>query len=279
MTISITLSDEQISQLYNSFKEYQIADKNEYIKYRFKTSDTSISVYTSNKVVFQGDSAEIYALTFKNVKSYDHAGSDEVGTGDYFGPVIVCGCICKASDFEYLEKLKINDSKKILDEKIRELAPLLMDRLVHTILILDNRKYNEINKTNNLNKIKARLHNQAYINLSKKDNLPEKLIIDQFTPKDLYFKYLNEETTIIREVHLETKAESKYLAVAAASIIARYQFLLYFDKLSLKYNFDFPKGAGSLVDNKIIEFANKYGKEALNDVAKLHFKNTGVLDK
>ncbi len=279
MNISIELNETQINELYNSLSDFLVPDNNQYIRYRFKTSDTTISVYTSNKVVFQGDSAKIYSQAFTNIKAYDHAGSDEVGTGDYFGPVVVCGCIVKATDFDLLYQLKVNDSKKITDDKIREIAPTLIKNITHSTLILDNKKYNFVHQTNNMNAIKAKLHNQAYINLRKKESLPKTIIIDQFTPEKSYYNYLKDEDLVIDKIHFETKAESKYLAVAVASIIARYAFLDYFDKMSLKYEFPFKKGAGDAVDLQIVEFAKKYGKEKLNEVAKVHFKNSSVLDK
>ena len=78
----------------------------------------------------------------------------------------------------------------------------------------------------------------------------------------------------IKNLNFETKAENKFIAVACAAIIARYAFLDYFDQLSEKYDFMFPKGAGKSVDIKGKEFVKIHGGSALRDVAKLHFINT-----
>ena len=279
--ISITLNDNQINDLLNNYKSYLIDNPNKYVHYHFKINNNSIIVYTSKKTVFSGVDSNTLASKYQtnnDIKPYDHAGSDEVGTGDYFGPVVVCGCVVLEKDFKLLTDLKVNDSKVINDKKIREIAPILMDNLVYSILVLENKKYNDIHNKFNLNAIKAKLHNQTYNHLKNKTTLPDLCVVDQFTPKDLYYKYLKYENDIYTNIHFETKAESKYLAVACASIIARYTFLECWDKLEEKYNFTFGKGANDIVDQQIKEFVSIYGFDKLNEVAKVHFKNTDVIN-
>ncbi len=122
--------------------------------------------------------------------------------------------------------------------------------------------------------MKAMLHNQAFTNLNKQVKLPKLAIIDQFTPKDLYFKYLKDETVIYEDLIFETKAESKYLAVAVASIIARFAFNVALMQMSKHYNFNFLSGANPKVDKNAQDFVNKYSIKELNKVAKVHFSNT-----
>ena len=279
--ISLLLNDTQINELVDKYKDNIVDNPNKYVHYHFKINKSSIIIYTTKKAVFSGLDALILAQDYQpinDIQPYSHAGSDEVGTGDYFGPVVVCGVIVLESDFNLLLNLKVNDSKLINDKKICEIAPILMEKLTYSILVLNNRKYNEIHNTYNMNAIKAKLHNQVFNHLKNKAPLPKLCVVDQFAPKDLYFKYLKYENDIFTNIKFETKAESKYLAVACASIIARYTFLECWKKLEEKYNFKFNKGANEIVDSQIKEFVNIYGFNKLNEVAKVHFKNTNVID-
>lgn len=273
-TITLSLSDKEITKFNSVYHEYLVDSNNQYIKYQYRLEGAVITVYTSNKAVFQGNNAHIYAAAFIK-KEKAMAGSDEVGTGDYFGPVCVCACIVEENDYEFLRNLKVDDSKNLTDEHISTIAPKIMQRLKYSILILDNTKYNKVHETNNMNEIKAKLHNQAYINLIHKGyTIPKAAYVDQFEPEDSYFRHIQSEKEIYRDLTFEVKAESKYIAVACASIIARYAFLESMKKMSQYYKFEFPKGAGEIVDIKAQEFVNRYSIAKLKDVAKIHFKNT-----
>jgi len=273
--ISLTLSNPQILELKEKYSSYSVKDNNPYILYRFHPADCVITVYTSKKAVFQGNKAEEYAKDYQRKETFPSAGSDEVGTGDYYGPICVCAALITEENYKKIEKYHITDSKKTSDEKIREIAPVLIKELKHYCYILDNSKYNEISPANNMNRIKARMHNYAYLKLRELNgSLPKLAVVDQFTPEDKYYQYLFEDKKIVRNLHFETKAESKYSPVAAASLIARYKFLIQMDELSEKYHLEFPKGAGEKVDIFTKEFVKKYGKDELKKVAKLNFKNT-----
>ena len=245
-----------------------------YAKWQAKDGDTVITLYESGKVVFQGNDALYYGSSFIDTKISRQAGSDEVGTGDFFGPVCVCACIVEIEQFPLLEKLGVNDSKEINDNKIKEIAPILIKELKHSLLILENKQYNTVHEHYNLNAIKAKLHNKAYLNMLKKGyDIPKACYVDQFAPENLYYSYLKDDDEIYHDLIFETKAESKYLAVAAASIIARFAFIEKMKEMENKYKMTFHKGAGEDVDLDIEKFINKYGKERLNEVAKLHFAN------
>lgn len=274
--ITLKLDDKQINLLTKLYEEYQDPNiKSIYVQYLYRMQDCVISVYKSGKTVFQGQQADYYASVFTSKDSVsEHAGSDEVGTGDYYGPVCVCACIVHQKNEALLNKLAIRDSKALMDQQILEIAPKLMKALDYSLLILDNKKYNQIYGHNNLNVIKAKMHNQAYINLTKKYQLPTKIIIDQFTPEANYYRYLKDEPKIIDGITFETKAEDKYLAVACASMIARYGFLQALKNMEDHYEWIFPKGAGKAVDENAKAFVNKFGKDKLKLVAKLNFKNT-----
>ena len=246
-----------------------------YIEHFIKTPDgTTISTYSSGKVLLQGENAHFYAGdTIRQNKP--QAGSDEVGTGDYFGPVCVCGCIIEEKDYALFEDIKIGDSKAIDDKYILEIGDRLIKELKHSLIILDPAKYNEVHKKYNLNAIKAIMHNQVYINLKNKGyKLPSACYVDQFVAKDAYFSYLIDQKEVYHNLEFSTKAESKYLSVAVASIIARFAFLKQMKAMNEHYGIDFPFGAREIVNMVAVDFIKKYGKERLKEVAKLHFKNT-----
>ncbi len=279
--ISTVLTNEEIEKFKNTFYESLTHNNNPYIKYFFNLENCTVSIYTTNKAVFQGKDAKIYAATFLNQKEViSQVGSDEVGTGDFFGPVVVVAAIVDEKIYQKIKDFKIEDSKNINDEKILYIAENLIKTVPYTLLILKNNQYNEVIKTNNMNKIKARMHNQAYLNLIKKfKNIPKLKIIDQFANKELYFNYLKEDKEVVKDVLLETKAESKYISVAISSIIARYYFIKEIENMNQKYNFIFKKGAGSNVDDNISEFIEKFGFDELKNVGKMNFKNLNKIIK
>ena len=275
-TFSIRLSDENIARLKDTFREYIKPSPSEYIDTFIQKDDLTISVYGSNKVVFQGNDAFFYASAYLDVKQTRQAGSDEVGTGDCFGPVVVCASIVEVEDYDYITEMHITDSKQLNDDYIVKIAPELMKKFKHSLLILDNAKYNQVHQTNNLNAIKAKMHNKAFINLMNKGyDVPKAAYVDQFCSVSNYFEYLEGEKEIYRDLIFETKAEEKYPAVAIGSIISRYAFLEYMNKLNEQYGMKFHLGSSDsdAIDKDIREFVSKYGKERLKNVAKLHFKN------
>ena len=268
------LNEKQIKELKNKYFEYIITKKLPYVNFQLKLDDCTITVYDSKKVVYQGEDIDKY-LQLETVDVKEEAGSDEVGTGDYFGPVVVCAAYLNEENYKYAKSIKVNDSKQLSDETIRKIAPVLMEKCTYSLLILDNIKYNKIHDSNNMNQIKAKMHNQAYFHLKNKiGQLPNKCIIDQFTPENLYYKYIQFEPNIVRNLHFETKAESKYISVAVASIIARYAFLKAWDNMEEYYKCTIPKGASNEVDSFAKKFVDKYGKDELFKIAKIHFKNT-----
>ena len=282
-TITLKLKSIQEEQLFKTFSEFQTTPP-QYAKWQLKPENCVITCYTSGKTVFQGKDANVYAAAFMQgqdeipnaatTNQYPQAGSDEVGTGDYFGPVCVCASYVTQDNVDFLIKLGVRDSKQMSDADMLKIGPLLMERIPHSLLIVLPQKYNRVHESNNLNAIKAKLHNQAYINLAKKIELPSFKIIDQFTPETSYYRYLKNEPQIIRDIHFETKAEDKYLSVAVGSIISRYGFLKTWEEMEKKYNMTLPKGSGDQVDIVAQAFVERYGLERLGEIAKLHFKNT-----
>ncbi|MGL5978617.1 MAG: ribonuclease HIII [Erysipelotrichaceae bacterium] len=290
-TFTIKLSDAQIRALYEKLKSAQTLKTPPYARFAKRVEGCTITAYESNKVVLQGSDTAFYVEAFgfakpdtqptsqtPNANSLLHfpmSGSDEVGTGDYFGPITVVACTISQALYESLQQHEITDSKKMKDDVILSIVPTFIQLVPHSKLILVPEQYNVVHQTTNLNAIKAKMHNQAYLNLAKKlDAYPPNIIIDQFCTPQLYYKYVKDEPSVVDKIHFETKAEHKYFAVAMASVLARYYFLIAFQQQCERYDFDFLKGASQKVDLQIQAFVERFGIEKLHEVAKTHYANT-----
>ena len=297
MTYTLDLEDNQIELLIDKYNDYRLENTNEYTIFRAKVATTTITVFNTNKVVLQGNNAYKAYVTICNafdipvmseekakaeileINSFNLsiAGSDEVGTGDYFGPIVVSACFVSKESILELKRLGVKDSKKLDDTKIMELAKVIKAKTVNASVILSNDKFNSImNQPNmNMNKIKAILHNKALSNLLAKGINPDAIVIDGFTTQDKYFAYLADKDDVVKEnVRVIEKAEDKYISVGAASILARAYFLKSFNELCEKYGYNLPKGAGPNVDKMIYTIITQGKKDILKDIAKVSFKNT-----
>ena len=271
------VNDNELKKLHKLYQHHLIDDDNQYLVFHAKHNETHVLAYATGKVLLQGEeiTSELILIK-KHLNKIDYAaiGSDEVGTGDVFGPVVVCTAFVSKEDIPYLEQMGVKDSKNISDDDILTMGSKLAQKLTHTLLIVKPSKYNELtSKSINLNKMKALLHNQAIIKTTSKLEKEYPVIVDQFCQPNLYYNYLSEETLVYRNINFYTKAESVHLAVAAASIIARYAFLLKMKELSTQVGFELRKGASSLVDDQIEIIVEKHGVSILSDIAKLNFKN------
>lgn len=282
-TISLTLDEEKLTKMKEFYKENIFPSKSEYISTLIKLEHVTITIYHSNKVVFQGKNAEYESkiwsdeenlVIWKNLN--EQIGSDEVGTGDYFGPICVCASYVTNKDIDWLNSLGVNDSKKLSDEKIIKIAPEIVKRIPYSQMSVDPLKYNSLIENGyNQGKIKAMLHNQVIHNLRKKLSKENTFtIIDQFVTENKYYEYIKYTKVIEKGITFETKAESKYPSVAVASIIARYSFLVKMSSLSKSIGKTIPKGAGEQVDEFGKEFVKKHGEDKLKEFVKIHFANT-----
>lgn len=302
MTIVFKISDNLKPKVIEYYKDKRKDKTPPYAVFQAMEEDTTITLYESGKLMFQGTSADIDANLWIDLEkklnnriiNYDGSetkkkevdfmnfstiGSDEVGTGDYFGPIVVTASFVSTEQFEYLEKLGVRDSKKITDEKIKEIAVQLIEKIPHVTTIMDNKTYNNAQEKNaNMNKIKAYLHNKAiYTLMSKEKYNYAKIVIDEFCSKENYYKYLEGIDNVVNHITFLTKAEDQVFSVAVSSIISRYVFLREMDKLSDSIHIPLPKGAGEEVNKIGKEIITKYDKDKLNEIAKLNFKNTNKI--
>lgn len=274
-TFSIDPSSiEQVKQIYQS---HLVENADDDVFFVAAKNDFKIEGYKNGELHLTGNflSHEITRIhqAIDN-QFYEAVGSDEVGTGDVFGPVVVCACQTTLDDVQFLIDLGVKDSKALSDKKIMEIAPILAKRLTHSILILDPLKYNALtDKGYNMNKVKAYLHNHAIIKTTEKFTHSVPVIVDQFCEPHLYYNYLKGEKLIFRDLSFYTKAETVHVSVAAASIIARYAFLAKMHSYSNQVGYKLQKGAGSEVDVQLKQLIEDKGLDFMPKIAKMNFKN------
>ena len=292
MNVVIRVNDEIKQKMIEYYKDKVRDKKIPYVVFQAQEEDTVITMYESGKVMFQGTSADVdasmWGVALEKSKDKDKpkidekyhncssVGSDEVGTGDYFGPIVVTASYVTKDDVSFLDELGVGDSKKINDEKIKKIAPEIAKRVKYRSVILSNKEYNEkYTKDVNMNKIKAIMHNRVLYQLVNEEKPKyDYIIVDEFAREARYSDYLKDIPNVQRDITFMTKAEDKNLAVACSSIISRYLFLKEFDKLCDEIHIPLVKGASKDVDKIGEEVVEKYGEEKLKDIAKLNFKNT-----
>ncbi|MCI8567927.1 MAG: ribonuclease HIII [Bacilli bacterium] len=296
MNIVIRVNEEIKQKMIEYYKDKKRDKEIPYVVFQADEEDTVITMYTSGKVMFQGVSADVDASMWqamggeienskekKKEQAYDSkyyncssVGSDEVGTGDYFGPIVVTAAYVPASKITFLEELGIKDSKKMTDETILKVAPKIAKEIKYRSIILNNKEYNQkYTREYNMNKIKAIMHNKALYQLIQEEK-PEYdyIIVDEFAKEHRYYEYISDSVNQQKGITFMTKAEDKNLAVACGSVISRYIFLKEFDKICDQIHIPLPKGAGVLVDKAGEEVVSTYGEDKLSEIAKLNFKNT-----
>lgn len=277
----ILIDKNDINKLKNEYSSFLVDSSNPYIAFKAIIGSIIIECYTSGKVVYRGENvlkliekiAVEYIITKepneKTTNFYSAIGSDEVGTGDLFGPIVICSYYVNEKDINYYLNLGIMDSKKLTDNRIIELADKLKKGKYNVILI-NNEKYNELSKQGyNMNEMKAIAHNKAILCTLDDIKKDVPVILDQFCEPDKYFSYLRGSKIIYEDIIFKTKAESFHVSVACASIMARYIFLKEMDILSEKIGVILLKGAGEKVDEQLKKLIDK----DLTCYAKLNFKN------
>ena len=301
--VTIQVNQETRDKIINFYGSIQKENKGQYILFFGQNKDLTVTVYSSKKedvfkVFFIGEMALSEARRWdKEAKPTepkenkaptkaswevlgDQIGSDEVGTGDFFGPICVCAAYVKASDIKRLKQLGVDDSKRLNDEQIMKLGKILIKEFDYSQLSLNNEKYNElVDQDMNMNEMKAKMHNRVLFNLKMKHPKTRDVLIDQFVSEDKYYKYVNGEKEIVFGVIFKTKGETYFPSVAVGSIIARYSFIQHMDLISKKYGMKIPYGASNKATEFAKKFVKKYGFDELDKIVKKNFANYKELTK
>lgn len=304
-TITLKVSENTKEKMTEYFEDKKRLKTPPYAVFQADEADTVVTLYESGKCVFQGISADIDANMWsemekhlnpnkkiekkvssnegnknkpkKDPKIYNSTsiGSDETGTGDYLGPMVVTATYVKKEDISFLETLGVKDSKKMTDDYILKIAPKIIKHIPYASIILKNEDYNQKHsETMNINKMKAILHNKVLLELTKKYNDYDYVVVDEFAKSYTYYRYLKEAKEIQKNITFITHAEDTCMSVACGAIISRYILLKEFEKLSKELGVNIPKGAGPQVDEAGAKIVKKYGIEILDKISKKDFKNT-----
>ena len=292
--VTIVVDEEKLAKMQSFYADNMMDCKGEYTLFMAKDNDVVITAYTSkkgkHKVTFAGQKALDEALIWdENAKELENKpivkeqweyfgnqiGSDEVGVGDFLLPMIVVAAYIKKDQISLLRELGIHDSKKLSDKYILEIGPRVVKEFKYSKLTLPNEKYNEmLLKGENLNSLKAKMHNRALLNMHRGHPEVVNIYIDEFVSLPTYYRYLNDANEeIVTDIISKTKGESHFPCVALASVIARYCFLKEVEKLENKYQMSFPLGAGKAVTEAAKAFLEKYGLEEFDKIAKKNFAN------
>ena len=267
-----------------------------YARFAAEKEKTNLVFYESGKLVIQGKGTQEFIefvlepeilkearLGYEAVLNPElllpRLGVDESGKGDFFGPLCIAGAYINENVVKAWKDAGIRDSKNISsDKRIRELAELIRDTpgCVTSVVPIGNEAYNRLYvKMRSVNTLLAWGHARVIENLMlqkhRMNPAPVRAISDQFaSSKDVVAKSL---MSLGREIELvqRHKAEED-VAVAAASILARHEFVSRLAALEKEFGLKLPKGASAAVDAAAKEFIAKHGTENLPMVAKMHFR-------
>ncbi len=260
----------------------------DYSRFAFKGPNVNVVGYKSGKVVIQGKGTEEFIVNVLEPEvtgearfGYDevyhpewfepHAGLDESGKGDFFGPIVCATVIADKAAVEAWLKAGIRDSKKISDGPILKLDKMIRetDGVVAETVFCGMGKYNELmgKPGGNVNRLMAWQHAKALEKALEKKPVPRGLL-DQFSKQPLVQRYFKDREF---ELEMRTKAESDPV-VAAASIVARAEYVRQMKKLSDCFGEKLQKGASARVKEQAGRIIRKFGAAALADFAKLHFR-------
>lgn len=285
----------------NALREYLVAHDFRfrdvpYARFAGEKGKVNVVFYESGKLVLQGKGTQEFIefvlepeilkeakLGYEAVLNPDlllpRFGVDESGKGDFFGPLCVAGVYVNESVVKAWKDAGVRDSKNISsDKRIRELAELIRETpgCVTSVVPIGNEAYNRLYKTmHSVNAMLAWGHARVIENLMgqrhRMDPPPVRAISDQFaSSKEVMEKAL---MSMGRGLELVQKHKAEEdLAVAAASILARHEFVTRLAGLEKQFGMTLPKGASAAVDAAAKEFIARHGAENLSKVAKMHFR-------
>ncbi|HZZ57599.1 MAG TPA: ribonuclease HIII [Opitutaceae bacterium] len=289
---TIKLDDGQMEKLRGimdgrGWKSFDVA----YARFAFRGPDCNVTAYESGKVVIAGKGTEDFVLHTLEAEitqapklGYDsvlhpewfeaHAGLDESGKGDFFGPVVAATVIADGPVIEGWIKAGVKDSKKIAESQIVALDKLIRNTpgAVARTCLCGMARYNELMaKPNaNLNRLLAWQHATALTQALAQKPVAWGLL-DQFSEQPLTQRELGRKGVTGFELKMRTKAEEDPV-VAAASVVARAEYVRQMHALSERFGAKLQKGAGPLVKTQAAEIIARFGARALGDFAKLHFR-------
>lgn len=275
-TITFDLPSDRVVDFMTFYQADALTPPTPFHLFFAKSNGLTLSVYQAKKgvsrVVIQGEGAKTESLLWMVKKeASSHGGSDEVGTGDFFGPIVVVASYVDATQMKELSTLGIKDSKQLDDSWMKSIASTLASRIPHVTVVIHPQKYAAmIAKGMNMNHIKAAMHHKAIFTLKQRYPYDHPTIIDQFATDASMHRYLK-NLPIIPRLQWFEKAENNYMAVAVSSILARVRFLEEMQALNEQFHTTIPLGASQKVEDFAVQFAQIHGIEQLKSLVKINF--------
>lgn len=287
--IIIAVKDNLLEKMKKFYDSQMIESSDEEYLFIAQTVGCRIVCHNDLKVEFIGNNASVEAnrwtkITDTTSDSVDidgicvesHIGATEVGSNDYFGPLCVVACYIDERDIDWLKSIDVCNPYNLTDQEIVEKARVIKDRVIYSLMLLDNAHYNQaiVQGVNQAN-LKAQLHNEAITNVMQKLQQPIKTkVIEQFVSSKTYYNYLKNEVVVVKDLVFMEHADLKYLAVGCSYILAKYAYLQYFVNICKKLKMKLPRGTTTAVDAAGVQIVKTYGERALSKVGKLHLTNT-----
>ncbi len=292
-TYTIKLDDAQMSKLESALKSrgwetFQVP----YARFAYRGSNVNVTAYDKRRVVvvagkgteefvtniLEPEVTQTARLGYDEVLHPDwfesHAGLDESGKGDFFGPTITATVIADKSAIEAWIKAGVKDSKRLVDTQIIKLDGIIRatPNVAVEVFPWKMPKYNELmsRPTANVNRLLGWQHAKTLLLALSKKHVAWGLL-DQFTEQPLVQNELKKQNLENFELRMRTKAEEDPV-VAAASVVARAEYVRQMNELSKKFGGKLQKGASAAVKVQAKEIINKFGTPALGEFAKLHFR-------
>lgn len=258
--------------------------KSEYETDRFRGNGITVVIYSSGKILAQGKDVSQFAKWLEGESKVDtayeeHIGADEVGKGDYFGPLVVAAAYLPVDSIVALDDLTVLDSKRLSDERIMNSFPKIAELCKYSTKVISPKEYAErIAQTQNINILLSEVHmeniNKLLLELADDGIECKKVVIDQFSPrKDRLVTAADRLLTRDNVEIVQFHGGESDTVVAIASMIARATFLSEWDNMEQEYQFSFPKGSSNVIE-AAQRFVLMYGEDALRDVAKVSFSIT-----
>lgn len=253
------------------------------------TKEVNIVLYAKGKLVVQGKGTQDFVQFFlepeilKRVgfgyeallaeqSGSSHIGIDESGKGDYFGPLVIAGAYVQKENLGKLVDWGVKDSKKLSSKMVEKLSKMIKGICPFSLVVIGPERYNALyEKIKNLNRLLAWGHARTIENLLSKVDC-DSVVLDQFGGKHLVLNALMEKG---KKVNIQQMHHGEQdLAVAAASILARQEFLDRMAELSQAAGLEIPRGAGARVEEVARTLFEKMGRETFSKWVKIHFKIT-----
>ena len=293
-SVSIKATEKTLEKMKKFYDSQMISTDQPDIIFKAEMIGCTITAYTSMEVIFEGiraSEASVHWVKEPKAKAkvtssnkdesgifiQKHIGSDDVGNTDYFGPICTVACYVSEGDIQWLKTLNLpSDPKTLPATEIVQLAKVIKERILYSLLILDNPHYNKmISEGINNAHLKARLHNQAITNIMQRLNTPVATkVVEQFVASKTYYNYLKNEVIVVKDLTFEKNAHASYYAVVCSHILARYASLQYFNNMSRSLKVKLPYGANAAVDQVALKLVTQHGENILNKVAKKNMNNT-----